>query len=240
MTGFILMVDGTSYMFITGPDVIKAVTHEEVTKDALGGAHTHASRSGVAHFACTDEPTCIQTIRELLAYLPANNMEDPPVQATKDPSDREDPRLDTIVPRESTRPYDMKEVIRAVVDDGRFLEVQPEFAANIVCGFARLGGRSVGVVANQPAYLAGCLDIDASVKAARFVRFCDCFNVPLITFVDVPGFLPGTSQEYGGIIKQRQLSTPSPRRPSRKSRSSRARLTAAPTTSWRPSTSAPM
>jgi propionyl-CoA carboxylase beta chain len=201
MTDFIFMVDGTSYMFITGPDVIKAVTHEEVTKDALGGAHAHASRSGVAHFASADEATCLQSIRELLSFLPANNMEDPPVHPTQDPAEREDPRLDTIVPKESAKPYDIKEIIGAVVDDKHFLEVQPEYALNIVCGFARLDGRPVGIVANQPAHLAGVLDINASIKAARFVRFCDCFNVPLITFVDVPGFLPGTSQEYGGIIK---------------------------------------
>jgi propionyl-CoA carboxylase beta chain len=201
MTDFILMVDGTSYMFITGPDVIKAVTHEEVSKDALGGAHTHAARSGVAHFASPDEPSCILSIRELLGYLPANNMEDPPVARSTDPADREDAKLDTIVPREPSRPYDIKDVIHAVVDDRRFMEVHAEYALNMVCGFARLDGRPVGIVANQPAHLAGCLDIDASIKAARFVRFCDCFNLPLITFVDVPGFLPGTSQEYGGIIK---------------------------------------
>jgi propionyl-CoA carboxylase beta chain len=201
MTDFILMVEGTSYMFITGPDVIKAVTHEEVTKDALGGAHTHASRSGVAHFAAPDEPSALQTLRELVSYLPSNNMEDPPARPTRDPVDREDPRLDTFVPRESQRPYDIKDIIGAVVDDNHFFEVQPELALNIVIGFARLDGRPVGIVANQPAHLAGVLDIDASVKAARFVRFCDCFNIPLVTFVDVPGFLPGTSQEYGGIIK---------------------------------------
>jgi propionyl-CoA carboxylase beta chain len=201
MTDFILMVEGTSYMFITGPDVIKAVTHEEVTKDNLGGAHTHAARSGVAHFAAADEPTALQTVRELISFMPSNNMEDPPIRKTKDPADREEPRLDTLVPRESQKPYDIKDIISAVVDDGHFLEVQPEHALNIVCGFARLDGRPVGIVANQPAHLAGVLDINASVKAARFVRFCDCFNIPLVTFVDVPGFLPGTSQEYGGIIK---------------------------------------
>jgi propionyl-CoA carboxylase beta chain len=188
-------------MFITGPDVIKAVTHEEVTKDALGGAHTHAARSGVAHFAAPDEPSAIATLRELVSFLPSNNMEDPPIAPTQDRPDREEPALDTIVPRESNKPYDIKDIIHAVVDDRHFLEVQPEHALNIVCGFARLDGRPVGVVANQPAHLAGVLDIAASVKAARFVRFCDCFNIPLITFVDVPGFLPGTSQEYGGIIK---------------------------------------
>jgi propionyl-CoA carboxylase beta chain len=201
MTDFILMVEGSSYMFITGPDVIKAVTHEEVSKDALGGAHTHASRSGVAHFAAPDEPSAMETLRELVSYLPSNNMEDPPVRPTRDPADREDARLDALVPRESQRPYDIKDIIHAVVDDNHFFEVQPELALNIVIGFARLDGRPVGIVANQPAHLAGVLDIDASVKAARFVRFCDCFNIPLVTFVDVPGFLPGTSQEYGGIIK---------------------------------------
>jgi propionyl-CoA carboxylase beta subunit len=201
MTDFILMVDGTSYMFITGPEVIKAVTHEEVTKDALGGAHTHAGRSGVAHFASPDEASCLGTIRDLLSFFPANNQEDPPVTRSQDAPDREEPRLDTLVPRDSAKPYDIKQVIGAVVDEGNFLEVQPEYALNMVCGFARLDGHPVGVVANQPAHLAGVLDIDASIKAARFVRFCDCFNIPLVTFVDVPGFLPGTSQEYGGIIK---------------------------------------
>jgi propionyl-CoA carboxylase beta chain len=201
MTDFILMVDGTSYMFITGPDVIKAVTHEEVTKEALGGAHTHAARSGVAHFASPDEPTALGTVRELLGFLPSNNMEDPPAAPSQDPWDREQAELDTLVPREPTRPYDIKDVIGAIVDDRKFLEVQPEYAMNIVVGFARVGGQPVGIVANQPAHLAGCLDIDASIKAARFVRFCDCFNLPLVTFVDVPGFLPGTAQEYGGIIK---------------------------------------
>jgi len=201
MTDFILMVESTSYMFITGPDVIKAVTHEEVTKERLGGAHTHASRSGVAHFACPSEPAAIATLRELFGFLPPNNMSDPPIAPTKDRPDREEPALDTMVPKESQKPYDMKDIIRAVVDEKHFLEVQSEYAQNIVVGFARLDGRPVGIVANQPAHLAGVLDIDASVKAARFVRFCDCFNVPLITFVDVPGFLPGTSQEFGGIIK---------------------------------------
>jgi propionyl-CoA carboxylase beta chain len=201
MTDFILMVEGTSYMFITGPDVIKAVTHEEVTKEALGGAHTHAARSGVAHFASPDEAACLQRIRELMAYLPANNLEDPPVVPCTDPIDREDAALDAIVPADSAKPYDIKKIITGVVDAGSFLEVQPEFALNMVIGFARLDGRPVGIVANQPAALAGCLDINASIKAARFVRFCDCFNIPLVTFVDVPGFLPGTDQEYGGIIK---------------------------------------
>jgi len=201
ITDFIFMVDGTSYMFITGPDVIKTVTHEEVTKDELGGARTHASRSGVAHFAEPDELACLGSIRDLMSYLPSNNTEDPPIAAATDPDDRADPELDGIVPAESNRPYDIKDVITRVVDDRRLLEVHKEYARNIVIGFARMGGRPVGIVANQPAHLAGCLDIDASIKAARFVRFCDCFNIPLVTFVDVPGFLPGTGQEYGGIIK---------------------------------------
>ncbi|MFH0900983.1 MAG: acyl-CoA carboxylase subunit beta [Pseudomonadota bacterium] len=201
ITDFILMVEGSSYMFITGPDVIKAVTHEEVTKEALGGAHAHAARSGVAHFATPDEPTCLQRIRELLSFLPSNNMQDPPVASCTDPASREDAALDTTVPPEPTKPYDIKDIIRRVVDGGDFLEVQAELALNMVVGLARLDGRPVGIVANQPAHLAGCLDIGASIKAARFVRFCDCFNIPLITLVDVPGFLPGTEQEYGGIIK---------------------------------------
>ncbi len=201
ITDFIFMVDQSSYMFITGPDVIKTVTHEEVTKEDLGGAHTHAGRSGVAHFACDDELGCIEKLRELLAYCPSNNTEDPPRVASEDPIHRTDEALDSLVPSESNQPYDMHQIITKVVDDGTFLEVQEEFAKNIICGFARFDGRSVGIVANQPAHLAGCLDIDASVKAARFVRFCDCFNIPLVTLVDVPGFLPGISQEYGGIIK---------------------------------------
>jgi propionyl-CoA carboxylase beta chain len=201
MTDFIFMVESTSYMFITGPDVIKAVTHEEVSKEELGGAHTHAARSGVASLAVADERACADAIRELLSYLPQNNTEDPPVAATQDRADREEPSLDTAVPVDSTKPYDIKQIITKVVDDGRFFEIQPEHALNIVVGFARIEGRPVGIVANQPANLAGCLDIKASVKAARFVRFCDCFNIPLVTFVDVPGFLPGTDQEYGGIIK---------------------------------------
>lgn len=201
ITDFILMVEGTSYMFITGPDVIKTVTHEEVTKEDLGGALTHSTRSGVAHFSAPDDRAALQLIRQLLSYLPSNNAENPPFVPTDDPIDREAPALDTLIPFESHKPYDIKDVITAVVDHGQFLEVQPAFAMNIVCAFARIGGRVVGIVANQPAVLAGCLDIDASVKAARFVRFCDCFNIPLVTFVDVPGFLPGTDQEYGGIIK---------------------------------------
>jgi propionyl-CoA carboxylase beta chain len=201
MTDFIFMVESTSYMFITGPDVIKTVTHEEVSKEELGGAHTHAARSGVAHRAFSDERTCIDGIRELLSYLPQNNAENPPVVASSDRADREDAELDKIIPAEPNKPYDIKQVIQRVVDDAHFFEIQPEFAQNMVVGFARIEGRSVGIVANQPAHLAGCLDIDASVKGARFVRFCDCFNIPLVTFVDVPGFLPGTAQEYGGIIK---------------------------------------
>ncbi|HEY1958745.1 MAG TPA: acyl-CoA carboxylase subunit beta [Polyangiaceae bacterium] len=201
ITDFILMVEGTSYMFITGPDVIKAVTHEEVTKEDLGGAATHAEKSGVAHLTARDDRTCIAQVRELLSYIPSNNVEDPPFRDTGDPPMREVPELDSMIPLESNRPYDVKEVVRAVVDGGTMLEIMAPFAPNIVVGFARIGGRAVGVVANQPAILAGVLDIDASVKAARFVRFCDCFNIPLVTFVDVPGFLPGTDQEYGGIIK---------------------------------------
>ncbi len=201
ITDFILMVEESSYMFITGPDVIKTVTHEEVTKSELGGAHTHSSRSGVAHFAEADELSCLARIRELISYMPANNMEDPPLVECTDPFDRADIELDTLIPTESNQAYDIRDVIQRVVDKGDFLEVAPNFAKNIVVGFARLGGRSVGLVGNQPNQISGCLDIDASIKAARFVRFCDCFNIPLITFVDVPGFLPGTSQEFGGIIK---------------------------------------
>src|SRR6185503_8004536 len=179
----------------------KTVTHEEVTKEDLGGALTHNARSGVAHFAAEDDRHCLATIRELLSYLPSNNQEDPPRRATEDPPDREEPALDALIPPEPHRPYDVKALIEAVVDERRFLEVQAHYAGNVVVGFARLAGRSVGVVANQPAVLAGCLDIDASLKAARFVRFCDAFNLPLVTFEDVPGFLPGTAQEFGGIIK---------------------------------------
>ena len=201
ITDFILMVEGTSYMFITGPEVIKAVTHEEVTKEDLGGASAHASKSGVCHLTSPDDQTCIAQVRALLSYLPANNQEDPPFKATQDPPLREVPELDAMIPTESHRPYDVKDVVRAVVDDGHLFEIAEAYAANIVVGFARIGGRAIGIVANQPQVLAGVLDIDASMKAARFVRFCDCFNIPLVTFVDVPGFLPGTAQEYGGIIK---------------------------------------
>ncbi len=200
ITDFILMVEGTSYMFITGPEVIKTVTNEDVTKEALGGAATHASRSGVCHLTAPDDRASIAQLRELLSFLPSNNTEDPPRQPCSDPIDREVPELDAMVPAESSKPYDIKNVIRAVVDDGRLFEVHAEYAMNMVVGFARIGGRTIGVVANQPQVLAGCLDIKASLKAARFVRFCDCFNIPLCTFVDVPGFLPGTDQEYGGII----------------------------------------
>ncbi len=201
MTDFILMVKDTSYMFITGPDVIKAVTHEEVSREELGGAMVHNSTSGVAHFAATDDRECLLLIRELLSFLPSNNMEDPPRIHSDDPADRRDTRLRGIVPENPNKPYDIKELIRGVVDDGFFFEIQEHFAQNIVIGFARMGGRVVGIVGNQPNVLAGCLDINASIKGARFVRFCDCFNIPLLTFVDVPGFLPGTAQEWGGIIK---------------------------------------
>jgi propionyl-CoA carboxylase beta chain len=201
MTDFVMMVEETSYMFITGPDVVKTVTGEDVSFEELGGAATHATKSGVAHFTAQDEETCLEEARYLLSFLPQNNLEPPPYAPPSDPVDREDPSLDTIVPDSPTRPYDIKQVIERVVDDGDFLEVQPVWAENIVCGFARLGGYAVGVVGNQPAALAGVLDIDASVKAARFVRTCDAFNIPLVTFVDVPGFLPGTAQEWGGIIR---------------------------------------
>ena len=201
ITDFVLMVDKTSYMFITGPDVIKTVTHEEVTKEQLGGATTHNETSGVAHFLAHDDKECLSMVRELLSFMPSNNLDDPPRKPTTDASDREDKALDTLVPEQSNQPYDMKDVIHAVIDDGYFFEVQEHFAKNMVVGFARLDGKPVGIVANNPAMLAGTLDINASVKGARFVRFCDCFNIPLVTFEDVPGFLPGLAQEYGGIIK---------------------------------------
>jgi propionyl-CoA carboxylase beta chain len=201
MTDFVLMVEGTSYMFITGPDVVKTVTGEDVSFEELGGAATHATKSGVAHFTSPDEETCLEEARYLLSYLPQNNLDPPPYAPPSDPVDREDPSLDSIVPDSPNKPYDIKHVIERVVDDGQFLEIQPGWAENIVCALARLGGHSVGVVGNQPAALAGVLDIDASVKAARFVRTCDAFNIPLVTFVDVPGFLPGTEQEWGGIIR---------------------------------------
>ena len=200
ITDFVFMVEGTSHMFITGPDVIRTVTHEEVTKEELGGAAAHA-RSGVAHRSFPDEPTCLEAIRTLLGFLPQNNREDPPRLPTRDKADRADAALDDLVPAEPSKPYDMHALLARVVDDGLLFEIQPDHARNIIVAFARLDGRPVGLVANQPAHLAGCLDIDASVKAARFVRFCDCFNIPLVTFVDVPGFLPGTAQEWGGIIR---------------------------------------
>jgi propionyl-CoA carboxylase beta chain len=201
ITDFNIMVEGTSYMFVTGPDVIRTVTHEEVTKEQLGGAMTHNATSGVAHFSVADDRECLRLIRELLGYLPSNNVDEPPRRDAVDAIDREDDALDRLVPESPNQPYDMLDLIHAVADEGAFLEVHRHYAKNIIVGFARLGGRSIGVVANQPAHLAGTLDIDASVKGARFVRFCDAFNIPLVTFEDVPGFLPGTRQEYGGIIR---------------------------------------
>ncbi len=201
ITDFVLMVEKTGNMFVTGPDVIKTVTHEDVTKERLGGAMTHNSLSGVGHFLAADDGDCLRMIRELLSYLPQNNREDPPRRDCTDPAGRMETALDTLVPRESNLPYDMKDAIRAVVDEGEFFEVHEHYARNLVVGFARMDGRPVGVVANQPAHLAGCLDINSSVKGARFVRFCDAFNIPLLTFVDVPGFLPGTEQEFGGVIR---------------------------------------
>ena len=201
ITDFVVMVENSSYMFVTGPDVIKTVMHEEVTMEQLGGARTHNTTSGVAHFMAPDDAECLALIRELLSFIPQNNQEDAPRTECSDPIDRTDEALDGLVPAASDQPYDMKEIIRRVVDDGYFLEVHEHFARNLIVGFARLGGQSVGMVANQPAVLAGCLDINASVKGARFVRFCDAFNIPLITFEDVPGFLPGTEQEFGGIIR---------------------------------------
>ena len=201
ITDFVFMVGETSHMFVTGPDVIRTVTHEEISKEDLGGARTHNETSGVAHFLAADDTHCLQMIRELLSYLPSNNLDDPPFLATSDPVERADPDLDDVVPAEPNIPYDIKRIVTGVIDDNRFFEVQEHFARNIVVGFARVGGRPVGIVANQPAVLAGCLDIDASLKGARFVRFCDCFNIPIVTFEDVPGFLPGSDQEYGGIIK---------------------------------------
>ena len=201
ITDFVFMTEKTSYLFVTGPDVIKTVTHEEVTKEELGGASAHATKSGVAHLVAPDEQACVDDARYLLTFLPQNNLETAPYAPPTDPVARESPELDALIPDSSNKPYDIKRVIETVVDDGAFLEIQPSHAENIVCGFARLGGHSVGIVGNQPAALAGVLDIDASVKAARFVRTCDAFNVPLVTFVDVPGFLPGTAQEWGGIIR---------------------------------------
>ena len=201
ITDFVFMVKHSSYMFVTGPDVIKAVTHEEVSFEELGGAETHGRVSGVTHFAAENEDECLALMRELMTFLPQNNLEDPPLRSTSDPPDRADEELQTAVPDQPNKPYDIKEVVRAVLDERYFFEVQADYAPNLVIGFGRLNGRAVGVVANQPAHLAGCLDIGASLKGARFVRFCDCFNIPLVTFEDVPGFLPGTAQEFGGIIK---------------------------------------
>jgi propionyl-CoA carboxylase beta chain len=201
VTDFVFMVENISYMFITGPEVIKTVTHEDVTFEELGGAHTHSTKSGVCHFACESDIDCLMKIRELFSYIPLNNIEDPPLHKNGDDPNRIEDKLDYIVPDSANKPYDIRDIILLVVDDGKFLEVHKEFAMNIVVGFARLNGRSVGIVANQPAVLAGTLDINASLKGARFIRFCDCFNIPLIVFEDVPGFLPGVNQEYGGIIK---------------------------------------
>ncbi|MBM3973242.1 MAG: methylmalonyl-CoA carboxyltransferase [Planctomycetes bacterium] len=200
ITDFILMVEGTSFMHITGPDVVKTVTHEDTTSEELGGARVHSEVSGVAHFTAPDDATCLVQLRELLGYLPLNNAEDPPFRATEDDPNRMDPALDSIVPASSDQPYDMRQVVKKIVDDGKFFEVQARYAKNMIVGFARLGGRAVGVVGNQPNHLAGVLDIKASLKGARFIRFCDAFNIPLITFEDVPGFLPGKDQEWGGII----------------------------------------
>jgi propionyl-CoA carboxylase beta chain len=202
LTDFVFMVDQTSHMFVTGPDVIKTVTHEDVTKEKLGGAETHNSISGVAHFLAHDDSECLRMIRELISYIPSNNRDDAPLGPTSDPADRADPALDKLVPSESNIPYDMKDIIQRVVDDGEFFEIHEYWAKNMVIGLARMDGRTVGIVANQPAFLAGCLDINSSVKGARFVRFCDAFNIPILTFEDVPGFLPGTEQEFGGIIRQ--------------------------------------
>jgi propionyl-CoA carboxylase beta subunit len=201
ITDFNIMVKDTSYMFITGPDVIKTVTHEDVTKEELGGAETHNRKSGVAHFAADSDEHALRMVRELISFIPSNNLDDPPRVVATDSPNRAETKLNSIVPEASNQPYDIREVIDLIVDDGYFFEVHPEYAQNIVVGFARLDGRSVGIVANQPAFLAGVLDIDSSIKGARFVRFCDCFNIPLVTFEDVPGFLPGISQEHGGIIK---------------------------------------
>jgi propionyl-CoA carboxylase beta chain len=200
ITDFVFMVEDTSYMFITGPDVIRAVTHEEVSKEQLGGAATHARKSGVAHFTAADDASCLLDVRRLLSYLPSNNLEGPPDEPSSDPAGREVPELDAIIPGESNKPYDMSKLVVAVLDRDSFFETHAAYARNIVTGFGRLAGRSVGIVANQPAVLAGVLDIDASIKAARFVRFCDAFNIPLVSFVDVPGFLPGVDQEHSGII----------------------------------------
>ncbi len=201
LTDFIFMVDKSSHMFVTGPEVIKTVTHEDVTKEELGGAVTHSTKSGVAHFTGANEEQTLMMVRELLSFIPSNNMEDAPAQVCTDPVNRIDTSLNEVVPVDPNKPYDMKEIIHRIIDDEHFLEVQEQYAKNIIIGFARMGGKSVGIVANQPAHLAGVLDINSSIKAARFVRFCDAFNIPLVTLVDVPGFLPGTNQEFGGIIK---------------------------------------
>ena len=201
ITDFIFMVEGTSYMFVTGPEVIKTVTHEEVTMEELGGAATHSAKSGVCHFTSPNDAACLASIRDLLSYLPSNNLDDPPAGRSEDDPNRQDEALNQVIPADPNKPYDMRQLIRGVVDDGKFLEVHSAYARNILVGFARFANQSVGIVANQPGYLAGVLDIDASLKGARFVRFCDAFNIPLVTFEDVPGFLPGTQQEYGGIIK---------------------------------------
>ena len=201
LTDFIFMVEKTSHMFVTGPEVIKTVTHEDVTKEELGGAATHASKSGVAHFTGSDEEQTLMMIRELMSFIPSNNMDEPPQKICTDPENRADVSLNTVVPVDPNKPYDIKEIVHKIIDDEHFMEVQPHYAANMVIGFARMGGKPIGIVANQPAHLAGVLDINSSVKAARFVRFCDAFNIPLVTLVDVPGFLPGTGQEFGGIIK---------------------------------------
>lgn len=201
MTDYIIMAKDTSYMFVTGPDVIKTVTHEEVTKEELGGAMTHNAKSGVAHLMAENDEQALMMIRELLGYMPSNNMEDPPIAVCTDDIHREDEKLQTIVPEDPNKPYDIKDIITTILDNQNFFEIQPHYAQNIVIGFGRLDGRSVGIVANNPAFLAGVLDISSSIKGARFVRFCDAFNIPIITFVDVPGFLPGTNQEFGGIIK---------------------------------------
>ena len=202
ITDFILMVKNLSYMFVTGPNVVKTVTHEEISSEELGGAATHAQKSGVSHFTSDNEVECLETLRELLSFIPQNNLEEPPRIECTDPIDRADAKLDTIIPERSEKPYDIKEVITAVVDDGNYFEVQSEYAKNISIGFSRLDGRSIGIVANQPAYLAGVLDCDSSIKAARFVRFCDAFNIPLLVFEDLPGFLPGTEQEWRGVSKK--------------------------------------
>ena len=200
LSDFIFMVENSSYMFLTGPDVIKTVTHEEISKEDLGGSKTHTEKSGIAHFACQNDKQCLMMIRTLLAFLPENNLDDPPYQDCKDPLERRSETISQIIPDQNKKPYDMKILIKEVVDDSFFLEVKEKFAANIITGFARLNGNSVGIVANQPQVLAGCINISASIKASRFIRFCDCFNIPIISFVDVPGFLPGTDQEHGAVI----------------------------------------